>query len=99
MDARAHRIFEDDRIDIVDHDNAGERRGLDTLSGGETFRASLALALALSSQAQQIAGVVYLNVCLLVRYQFEKENGKKSLGGQRDAPCCSEVSSSRTTRP
>jgi hypothetical protein len=30
---------------VVDHDNAGERRSADTLSGGETFLASLALAL------------------------------------------------------
>ncbi len=33
---------------IVDHNNADERRDVRTLSGGETFLASLALALALS---------------------------------------------------
>jgi exonuclease SbcC len=38
----------EDRIVVVDHDNAGEVRAIDTFSGGETFLASLALALALS---------------------------------------------------
>jgi len=35
-----------------DNFNGGERRSVDTLSGGETFLTSLALALALSSQIQ-----------------------------------------------
>ena len=35
---------------VVDHHDAGLRRGVRTLSGGETFQASLALALALSEQ-------------------------------------------------
>ncbi|MEV6813618.1 SMC family ATPase [Micromonospora sp. NPDC051296] len=39
---------------VVDHHDAGLRRGVRTLSGGETFQASLALALALS---QQLAGM------------------------------------------
>lgn len=33
---------------VIDHANADERRGVRTLSGGETFQASLALALALA---------------------------------------------------
>ncbi|TQQ84088.1 nuclease SbcCD subunit C [Peptacetobacter hominis] len=37
---------------IRDNFNGGERRGIDTLSGGETFMTSLSLALALSSQIQ-----------------------------------------------
>lgn len=38
---------------VVDHDNAGQRRSADTLSGGETFLASLALALELSEQVRR----------------------------------------------
>ena len=37
---------------IRDDDNAGVRRSVNMLSGGETFQASLALALALSTQIQ-----------------------------------------------
>ncbi|HEX4490072.1 MAG TPA: SMC family ATPase [Acidimicrobiia bacterium] len=40
---------------VVDHRNADERRSVRTLSGGETFQASLALALALSDQLRQLA--------------------------------------------
>ena len=39
---------------VVDHHDAGLRRSVRTLSGGETFQASLALALALS---EQLAGL------------------------------------------
>jgi len=39
---------------VIDHSDAGLRRGVRTLSGGETFQASLALALALS---EQLAGL------------------------------------------
>jgi exonuclease SbcC len=39
---------------VVDHADAGLPRGVRTLSGGETFQASLALALALS---EQLAGL------------------------------------------
>ncbi len=39
---------------VIDHAEAGLRRGVRTLSGGETFQASLALALALS---EQLAGL------------------------------------------
>src|SRR5262249_30512971 len=40
---------------VVDHDNAGEQRSADTLSGGETFLTSLALALELSTRVQNAA--------------------------------------------
>jgi exonuclease SbcC len=46
---------------VIDHDNARERRRADTLSGGETFLTSLALALQLSEQVQRAAGAVRLD--------------------------------------
>ena len=54
---------------VIDYDNAGERRGTDTLSGGETFLASLALALELSDQVQQAVGAVRLD-CLFIDEGF-----------------------------
>lgn len=50
-----------DEFVIVDHDNALERRAAETLSGGETFLASLALALELSEQVQRASGAVRLD--------------------------------------
>src|SRR5690606_40840722 len=40
---------------VVDHHNADEARPAKTLSGGETFLASLALALALADQVAELA--------------------------------------------
>jgi exonuclease SbcC len=40
---------------VVDHTYADERRSVRTLSGGETFQASLALALALADQLAELA--------------------------------------------
>ncbi|GLY18181.1 hypothetical protein Kisp01_51950 [Kineosporia sp. NBRC 101677] len=40
---------------VVDHTDADARRSVKTLSGGETFQASLAMALALSSQMSQLS--------------------------------------------
>jgi len=53
--------FQDEIFYVLDHENAGERRNADTLSGGETFLASLALALELSEQVQRAAGAVHLD--------------------------------------
>lgn len=53
--------LEGGRFVVVDHDHAGQRRSADTLSGGETFLASLALALELSEQVQQAAGAVTID--------------------------------------
>ena len=53
--------FKDDEIRVVDHDNADETRISDTLSGGETFLTSLALALELSDQVQRAVGAVHLD--------------------------------------
>jgi DNA repair protein SbcC/Rad50 len=46
---------EDGEFYVVDHADADSRRSVRTLSGGETFQASLALALALSSQMSTLA--------------------------------------------
>jgi exonuclease SbcC len=43
-------------FDVIDHQNADERRSVATLSGGETFLASLALALALAGSVRDLAG-------------------------------------------
>jgi exonuclease SbcC len=53
--------FDDEEIRVVDHDNADETRISDTLSGGETFLTSLALALELSDQVQRAVGAVNLD--------------------------------------
>ncbi len=50
--AAADRVFR-----IIDHNNAGEQRDVRTLSGGETFLASLALALALADSIRELAPV------------------------------------------
>jgi len=44
-----------DEFQVVDHHNADELRSVKTLSGGETFLASLALALALSRHVGELA--------------------------------------------
>ncbi|MFO0983379.1 MAG: SMC family ATPase [Planctomycetota bacterium] len=62
--ALSHRYtlkFENEVFHVVDHDNACERRRAETLSGGETFLASLALALELSEQVQRAAGAMLLD--------------------------------------
>jgi exonuclease SbcC len=57
LSAGAYSLGLDERsnFEVVDHRNADERRLARTLSGGETFLASLALALALSDQLSRLA--------------------------------------------
>jgi exonuclease SbcC len=59
----------DGGIAVIDRDNAGECRSADTLSGGETFLASLALALELSERVQRLGGAVRLD-CLFIDEGF-----------------------------
>ncbi len=49
------RYSSDEEFVVVDHGNADETRSVRTLSGGETFQASLALALALSDQLAELS--------------------------------------------
>ena len=51
-----YRFSEDDRFDIVDLNAAGQVRRSESLSGGETFLASLALALALAQMVARSGG-------------------------------------------
>jgi DNA repair protein SbcC/Rad50 len=53
--------WQNEAFQVVDHDNARQVRSADTLSGGETFLASLALALQLSEQVQHAAGATMLD--------------------------------------
>ncbi|MDA0366654.1 MAG: SbcC/MukB-like Walker B domain-containing protein, partial [Chloroflexi bacterium] len=53
---RYELVAEDDEFLVVDRLNGDERRSVRTLSGGETFLASLALALSLSEHLPQLSG-------------------------------------------
>jgi exonuclease SbcC len=55
-DGRYSLAARDVTFEVVDHGNADERRPVETLSGGETFLASLALAIALSRSLTDIVG-------------------------------------------
>ena len=52
---RYRMSYEDDRFYVIDAWNGEDKRSVRTLSGGETFLASLALALALADQVQLLA--------------------------------------------
>ena len=51
-------------IDVVDHYN-GTRRSVKTLSGGESFKASLALALGLSDEVRSRAGGIRMDTLFI----------------------------------
>jgi exonuclease SbcC len=55
-DNRYRLASKDGDFYVIDQVNADEQRSVRTLSGGETFMASLALALALSQHVSELAG-------------------------------------------
>ena len=55
-DDRYSLVSNDGEFYVIDHINADEQRSVRTLSGGETFMASLSLALALSKHVTELAG-------------------------------------------
>lgn len=55
-DGRYRLTVNKDEFWVIDRFNGDERRSVKTLSGGETFLASLALALALSDRLPEISG-------------------------------------------
>lgn len=61
LSGRYRMKYRDHTFWVVDLDNASEEREAKTLSGGETFLASLALALELSEQIQLSAGTLQLD--------------------------------------
>lgn len=61
-----YSLFMNDRVmEIVDHRNADERRPVRSLSGGETFLVSLALALSLGEQLANLSGATDLETIFL----------------------------------
>ena len=46
-------------MDVIDHNN-GSERSVKSLSGGESFKASLSLALGLADEIQSTAGGIHL---------------------------------------
>jgi exonuclease SbcC len=53
--------WDDGAFYAIDHDNGGERRRAETLSGGETFLTSLCLALQLSEEVLRTVGAVQID--------------------------------------
>lgn len=64
LDAENLRSQSGLELDVIDHYN-GSRRSVKTLSGGESFKASLSLALGLSDEIQSAAGGIQLDTLFI----------------------------------
>jgi len=59
-----HRSKSGLELDVIDHYN-GSERSVKTLSGGESFKAALALALGLSNEIQSMAGGIQIDAMFI----------------------------------
>ena len=70
-------------LDVIDHYN-GTERSVKTLSGGESFKASLSLALGLSDEIQASAGGVKLDTMFGSLDEESLDQAMKALSGLAD---------------
>jgi exonuclease SbcC len=61
LSGRYSLLYQDSTFLVMDHDNGDQTRRATTLSGGETFLASLSLALELAAQVQLAQGATQLD--------------------------------------
>ena len=73
-------------LGVIDHYN-GTRRSVKTLSGGESFKASLALALGLSDEVQSAAGGIRLDTLAGTGHPGAGRSDRGRPAGGHHLPC------------